>query len=211
LNNEEIFEAEWLGVADKVEEERYADDECIIVSGGKTTVCASIILRGANSFVLEEMERAMNDAFWAVARTLDAQAVVPGGGAVETALNVYLENFARALGSREQLAIAAFAEALLVIPKTLALNAALDATDLLAKLRVDHVLASKEGQAERRWTGLDLVEGVLRNNLAAGVLEPKPSKMKSLQFATEAAITVLRIDDTIRLNPPIEEEDPRRR
>ena len=66
---------------------------------------------------------------------------VAGGGAVEAALNIYLENFATTLGSREQLAIAEFADALLVIPKTLAVNAAKDATELVAKLRAYHYTA----------------------------------------------------------------------
>jgi T-complex protein 1 subunit alpha len=48
--------------------------------------------------------------------------------------------------------------------------------------------------------GLDLVEGTIRDNLAAGVVEPAISKIKSLRFATEAAITILRIDDRITLN-----------
>jgi T-complex protein 1 subunit alpha len=207
LNGDEIFDPAWLGTAERVYEERYADDECIIISGTKNAVCASIVCRGANYFVLEEMERALNDALWAVARTLDASYVVPGGGAVESALSVYLENFAHTLGSREQLAIAQFAEALLVIPKTLSLNAALDATDLVAKLRVEHTnaLAGTESR-DGRFVGLDLIEGCLRNNMQAGVLEPRPSKVKSLQFATEAAITILRIDDCIRLNPEDEEQ-----
>lgn len=64
-----------------------------------------------------------------------------GGGAVEAALSIYLENFANTLGSREQLAIAEFADALLVIPKTLAVNAAKDATELVAKLRAYHYTA----------------------------------------------------------------------
>ena len=67
--------------------------------------------------------------------------VSPGGGAVEAALSIYLESFANTLGSREQLAIADFAEALLVIPKTLAVNAAKDATELVAKLRAYHYTA----------------------------------------------------------------------
>lgn len=205
LNGDEVFESSWLGVAEKVCEETHGEDECIIISGTKNAVCASIICRGANYFVLEEMERALNDALWAVARTLDANYIVPGGGAVECALSVYLENFAHTLGSREQLAIAQFAEALLVIPKTLSLNAALDATDLVAKLRVVHTEALSKGNDDR-FTGLDLVEGVLRNNMHAGVLEPRPSKVKSLQFATEAAITILRIDDCVRLNPEDEEQ-----
>lgn len=67
--------------------------------------------------------------------------VAAGGGAVEAALSIYLEGFANTLGSREQLAIAEFADALLVIPKTLAVNAAKDATELVAKLRAYHYTA----------------------------------------------------------------------
>lgn len=152
--------------------------------------------------MLEEMERSIHDALCVVKRALESNAVVPGGGAVETALSVYLENFATTLGSREQLAIAEFAEALLVIPKTLAVNAALDATDLVAKMRSRHYAAQSD-PSKREWisTGLDLYNGRIRNNLEAGVLEPAISKVKSIKFASEAAITILRIDDLIKLNP----------
>ncbi|EPY28136.1 T-complex protein 1 subunit alpha [Strigomonas culicis] len=207
LSGEEVFDPKWLGTAAHVGEEHIGDDDMIVVSGTSSAVCATIVCRGANYFMLEEMERALNDALWAVARTCDAQSVVAGGGAVEAALSVYLDNFARTLSSREQLAVAEFAEALLVIPKTLALNAALDATDLIAKLRVEHNQSDAAGsQSRHRFIGLDLQTGELRDNLAAGVLEPAPSKTKSLQFATEAAITILRIDDCVRLNPDEEEQ-----
>lgn len=215
LEGEEVFESKWLGQADRVYEERFGEDDVIIISGTSNSVCATIVCRGANYFVLEEMERALNDALWAVARTLEASLVVAGGGAVEAALSVYLENFAFTLGSREQLAVAAFAEALLVIPKTLALNAAMDATELVSRLRVIHNEAQREGAkggntgSASRFCGLDLVEGTARNNVEAGVLEPQPSKVKSLQFATEAAITIIRIDDCVRLNPEEEEEGRR--
>ncbi|KAJ2995855.1 T-complex protein 1 subunit alpha [Globomyces sp. JEL0801] len=55
---------------------------------------------------------------------------------------------------------------------------------------------------------MDLVEGVVRDNLAAGVLEPAMSKLKSLKAATEAAIAMLRIDDMIKIAPEPEREDP---
>lgn len=67
-----------------------------------------------------------------------------------------------------------------------------------------------EARKELKHSGLDLVNGKIRNNLKAGVLEPTISKVKSLKFATEAAITILRIDDMIKLAPK-EQEDPRRR
>lgn len=68
--------------------------------------------------------RALHDSLMVIKRMLESNVLVAGGGAVETALSIYLESFATTLGSREQLAIAEFAEALLVIPKTLAVNAA---------------------------------------------------------------------------------------
>ena len=104
--------------------------------------------------------------------------------------------------SREQLAIAEFAKSLLVIPKTLAVNAAKDATDLVAKLRAYHNSSqTKKDHSHLKWYGLDLIEGIVKDNKKAGVLEPAMSKIKSLKFATEAAITILRIDDMIKLNP----------
>ncbi len=131
---------------------------------------------------------------------MESKKVVPGGGAVEAALSVYLETFATTIASREQLAIAEFARALLVIPKTLAINAAKDATDLVSKLRSYHNSSQlKADHAHLRWVGLDLVEGVVKDNIKAGVLEPAMSKIKALKFATEAAITILRIDDLIKL------------
>jgi len=134
--------------------------------------------------------------------------VVPGGGAVEAALSIYLENLATSLSSREQLAIAEFANSLLVIPKTLAVNAAKDSVDLVAKLRAYHNTSQMQAdRADLKWVGLDLVEGVVRDNKKAGVFEPGICKIKCLKFATEAAITILRIDDLIKLAP--EEHDQR--
>jgi T-complex protein 1 subunit alpha len=84
------------------------------------------------------------------------------------ALGIYLEDFARTLGSKEQIAISEFCEALSIIPKTLSTNAAKDATDLLAKLRVFHNASQTSDdpkKKELKWTGLDLVNGKCRNNL----------------------------------------------
>ena len=93
--------------------------------------------------MLDEVDRALHDALCVVRRVLESSSVVPGGGAVVAALTICLDNFANALGSKEQLAINEFAEALLVIPKTLAVNAAKDATDLVAKLCALHNVAQK--------------------------------------------------------------------
>jgi T-complex protein 1 subunit alpha len=195
LEGEETFEPSLLGYAEEVVQERISDDECILVKGTKSQSSASIILRGANDFMLDEMERSIHDCLCAVKRTLESNRVVPGGGSVETALSIYLENFATTLASREQLAIAEFANAMLVIPKTLAVNAALDSTELVSKLRAYHNASqTDDAKKQLKWFGLDLMKGVVRDNMAAGVLEPAMSKLKSLKAATEAAIALLRIE-----------------
>ena len=99
LEGDETFEASSLGYAEEVVQERVSDDELILVKGTKVVNSSSIILRGANDYMLDEMERALHDALSIVKRTLESGSVVPGGGAVETALSIYLENFATTLVS----------------------------------------------------------------------------------------------------------------
>eukprot|EP00096_Caligus_rogercresseyi_P016103 TRINITY_DN864_c0_g1_i1.p1 TRINITY_DN864_c0_g1~~TRINITY_DN864_c0_g1_i1.p1 ORF type:complete len:554 (+),score=252.40 TRINITY_DN864_c0_g1_i1:105-1766(+) len=207
LEGEETFEASFLGGAAEVAQERICDDELIIIKGTKARTASSIILRGPNYFYLDEMERSIHDALCVVKRIMESKNVVVGGGAVEAALSIYLENFATTLSSREQLAIAEFARSLLVIPKTLAVNAAQDASDLVAKLRSYHNSSqTKSEHSALKNYGLDLYEGLVIDNKEAGVFEPSMSKVKSLKFATEAAITILRIDDLIKLEPEKGEE-----
>ncbi|KAI5285278.1 T-complex protein 1 subunit alpha [Ascosphaera acerosa] len=94
LNGDDKFDASLLGHAEEVVQERISDDECILVKGPKVHSAASIILRGSNDFQLDEMERSVHDSLCAVKRTLESGSIVPGGGAVETALHIYLEEFA---------------------------------------------------------------------------------------------------------------------
>jgi len=207
LEGEEVFDPACLGTATEVAEQRVGDNDFIFIKGCSASKACTILLRGANEFMLEEAERSVHDALCAVSRTLESNSVVPGGGAVETALSLHLEDYARTFEGYEQWAIAEYAEALLTIPKTLAINAAMDAIDLLANLRVRHHTSQKdEKKRDYKWYGLDLTNGTVRNSVTAGVLEPMVSKLKSLKFATEAAITILRIDDLIKIAPEQEQD-----
>lgn len=240
LNGDEKFEASNLGHAESVSQERISDDECILIKGTKIHTAASIILRGANEYSLDEMERSVHDSLCAIKRTLESGSIVPGGGAVETALHIYLEEFAVTVvssiarssfllcwyltfalqGSREQLAIGEFAQSLLVIPKTLAVNAAKDSSELVAQLRVRHALSQRvqDGDANEeekaiakkktyRNYGLDLTKGRVHDTLKAGVLEPSMSKIKQLKSAVEACISIMRIDTIIKLDPEQPQDD----
>jgi len=201
MDGNETFDPDNLGTCDAVREERLGDGETLYAYGCAGRGACTIVLRGANEYALDEMDRALHDALCVVKRSLESHSLVAGGGASETALSVHLERLAvRTVETREQLALQEYAEALLVIPKTLAVNAAQDATELVAKLRAVHAQCQEqEALLPERHTGLDLIEGTVRENLTAGVVEPAISKIKSLRFATEAAITILRIDDRITL------------
>lgn len=206
LEGDESFDASALGTCRAIQETRVGDGELLKIFGCKGSGASTIVLRGANEYMLDEIDRSLHDSMCVVKRMLESNSLVPGGGAVEAALNVYLEEYAlNTINTREQLAVEAFAEALMVIPKTLAVNAAKDGAELVSKLKSIHAKSQlKDGVSENsnlKNSGLDLINGEIRDSLAAGVVEPAISKIKSLRFATEAAITILRIDDRITVMP----------
>jgi len=206
---EQSVSAESFGKCKEVIQTPIADQEVIFFKGTASTAAQTIILRGSNPYMMEEIERSLHDCLCIIKRTLESNRVVPGGGAVEAALSIFLEGFAKSLNSREQLGIQEFAQALISIPKTLALNGAHDALDLVGKLRGYHQKAQLEEKYKKyRWIGLDLENGILRDNVKAGVLEPAMSKIKSIKFATEAAVTILRIDDAIEMNAKVDPKGP---
>ncbi|KAL7053146.1 hypothetical protein AAHC03_0680 [Spirometra sp. Aus1] len=208
MDGEETFESSLLGEAGEVVQERICDDELILIHDPKARSSASIILRGANDFYVDEMERSIHDALQVVKRVLESKSIVPGAGACEAAVSIFLENFAMTMGSREQLAVAEFARAMLVIPKQLSVNAALDSTDLVSRLRACHNTSQlKADLADTKFWGLDLTRNCIANCKELGIFEPLVSKIKSLKFATEAAITILRIDDLIKLKEEAPTED----
>jgi T-complex protein 1 subunit alpha len=214
LEGNEMFDAANLGEADEVSEERVGDGELLYFRGVKGGKACTIVLRGANEFMLDEMDRALHDSLCVIKRILESNSLVAGGGAVETAVAMHLEGVATAMSSREQLAVAQYAEALMVIPRVLSVNAAKDATELVSVLKSYHYTAQhppSSGAVDEnlKFMGLDLIKGEVRDNLHAGVVEPALSKIKSLRFATEAAVSILRIDDLIKLNNRQEQQQQR--
>jgi len=194
-DGKQVFDPSWLGHADKIEQVPVGDNEMIVLSGCAAENTASIVLRGPNTFTLDEANRSLRDALYAVKRVIESHHVIVGGGSVEAALSVFLQKNATKYEGKEQVAMLKFADALLVIPKILANNAALDSIELVAKLRSAHYKAQEAG--EKCYSSLDLFNGTIRDGFHDGILEPGLSKVKSIQFATEAAITILRIDDLI--------------
>lgn len=116
--------------------------------------------------------------------------MLPGGGAPETELALQLRDYADSVGGREQLAVEAFADAIDVIPRTLAENAGLDPIDSLVDLRSRH-------DGRETAAGLDAYTGEVVNMEDEGVVEPLRVKTQAVESATEAAVMILRIDDVI--------------
>lgn len=100
MEGEESFDSSFLGEAAEVVQEMICDDELILIKGPKARTASSMILRGPNDYYCDEMERSVHDALCAVKRVLESKSVVAGGGCVEAALSIYLENFATSLSSR---------------------------------------------------------------------------------------------------------------
>eukprot|EP00397_Hematodinium_sp_SG-2012_P031893 GEMP01033903.1.p1 GENE.GEMP01033903.1~~GEMP01033903.1.p1 ORF type:complete len:544 (+),score=143.11 GEMP01033903.1:41-1672(+) len=207
MDGGEAFDTSAIGKAEEVVEDRVGDNDHIFIKGCAALKATTLLLRGANEYMLDEVERSVHDALMAVSKTMESKSVVPGGGAVETAVSIYLEDYARKIETREQLAIAEFADALLTIPTTLTVNAAMDSIEMVSKLRVCHHAAMTDPSKKNdRFMGADLINNGVFNALDNGVVEPMMSKLKSLKFATEAAITILRIDDLIKLDPEPERQ-----
>jgi thermosome len=179
-----------LGKAGLVEERKIGDDKMTFVEECTNPKSVSIILRGGTEHVVDELERAMNDAIRVVGVVVEDKMLVPGGGAPEVELALRLREYAATVGGREQLAIEAFADAMEVIPKTLAENAGLDQIDSLVSLRSQHEKGVKSA-------GLDMETGKPVDMLNLGVVEPLRVKTQAIQSAAEAAVMILRIDDVI--------------
>jgi T-complex protein 1 subunit alpha len=195
--SQKFYEKVLLGKAEEIFEENVAGTEILILRGCRFARGGSIVLRGPTEFLIDEITRSLMDAINMVKKAIEGNKLVPGGGAVETAIYTSLVNLADSISSREQLPILQFGEALLEIPKTLLSNSGLEKDDLLDKLRIIHRAALENGNKKYLQFGLDLFEKKIQNNFTNGIIEPTISKIRSLQIATEAAISILRIDDFI--------------
>jgi thermosome len=180
-----------LGAAEQVEEVKIADSDMTFVTGCKNPKAVSILVRGGTEHVVDEVERALHDALKVVAVAIEDGVAVPGGGAPEIELAIKLRDYGQSVGGREQLAIEAFAEALEIIPWTLAENAGMDSMDIVIELKNAH--AKKAG----RNFGVNVLEGRVSDMIIAKVIEPLRVKTQALESATEVASMILRIDDVI--------------
>jgi len=188
-NINEISESD-LGFAGLVEERKMGGADTTFVTKCKNPKSVSVILRGSTEHVVNNVETAFEDATRVVGVVIEDGKLVAGGGSPEVELALRLKEYAATLKGREQLAVTAFAEALEVIPRTLAENGGLDPIDKLVELRSQHEKGVKTA-------GLNVITGEVTDMWEEGVVEPLRVKTQALSSATESATMILRIDDVI--------------
>ncbi|NDB63544.1 MAG: thermosome subunit [Nitrosopumilaceae archaeon] len=182
-----------LGLAQNVEEKQIEDDSWTYVEGCKNPKAVTFLIRGGSQRVVDEVERAIHDALMVVKDVIENPYFVPGGGSPESYLATKLRVWAQSLSGREQLAVEKFAEALEVIPISLARNSGMNPIDAITQLR------AKQSAGEK-YTGVDAVNGIIGDIERIDVLEPIKVKEQVIKSATETANMILRIDNVVAVS-----------
>jgi thermosome len=191
ITNLDDLTAKDLGEARLVEERKIGDDKMVFIEECKSPKAVSILIRAGLERLIDEVERALNDALSVMVDVVKQNQIVAGGGAIEAELSKRIRDYAATVGGREQLAIEAFADSLEIIPVTLAENAGLDPIDILVSLRSAHE------EADGLWKGVNVFTGKVVDMMDDAVLDPLAVKEQAIKSAVEASSMILRIDDVI--------------
>ncbi|CAK7896096.1 T-complex protein 1 subunit delta [[Candida] anglica] len=185
------FTEDRLGTADVVEELESSGSKIVKITGVtsknvKPTV--SIVCRGANHLVLDETERSIHDALCVIRCLVKEKALIAGGGAPEIEVSRILTKESTALSGVEQFVYQEFAQALEVIPTTLAENAGLNPINVVTDLRNRHEMGEKNAGVSVRRSGAS-------NTYDEHVLQPVLVSTSAISLASECVKSILRIDD----------------
>ncbi len=185
-----------LGFAGLVEERKIGEDKMIFVEKCKDPHSVAILIRAGLERMVDEAERVLIDALSVISDVTENNKIVAGGGAIEIEIAKGLHNYSTKVGGRQQLAVEAFADAVEVIPRTLAENGGLDQIDTLMELRQMH---DKE---DGKYIGINLFTGKLQDSIENGVIEPIVVKEQAIKSAAESVTMILRVDDIITAKGP---------
>ncbi|KAI3698377.1 hypothetical protein L2E82_41884 [Cichorium intybus] len=183
-----------LGHCKLIEEIMIGEDKLIHFSGVQMGQACTIVLRGASFHLLDEAERSLHDALCILSQTVNDSNDLLGGGWPEMVMAKAVDELARKTPGKKSDAIDAFSRALLAIPTTIADNAGLDSAELIARLRAEH-------HKEESNAGIDVITGSVGDVRELGISEAFKVKQGVLLSATEAAKTILRVDEIITCAP----------
>ncbi len=190
VNNIDDLSPDNLGSANLVEERKVETDKWVFIEGCKHPKSVTILIRGGSQRVVDEAERSIHDSLMVTKDVLEKPFIVAGGGSPEAYVAGKLREWTNTLSGREQLAAEKFADALEVIPITLAENAGMDPIDSTTELRAKQSKGNK-------WMGIDVKTAKITDISKLDIFEPLSVKEQIIKSATEVASMILRIDDVI--------------
>ena len=184
------FTEDKLGKADLVEEVNLGSGSRVVKVTGVPHVgrTISMLIRGSNRLVLDETDRSLHDALCVVRSLVKQRFLIAGGGAPEIECSLALAKWAKTLTGMHSACVSAFAEALEVIPYTLAENAGMNPIAIVTELRKRHV----EGG---RTMGINVRKSIISDILAENVVQPLLVSTSAIALSTETVRLILKVDD----------------
>ncbi|MHA1936118.1 MAG: thermosome subunit beta [Candidatus Thorarchaeota archaeon] len=179
-----------LGKAKLVEQRDVGEDKMLFIEGAPKTSVVTLIVRGGTDHIVDEVDRALNDALYVVRDVVMHPQITYGGGSLASRISKELRDYADTLKGREQYAVNSFADAIESLPSTLAENAGLDPIDIIVSLRAAH----NEGNI---FHGIDITKGKVADMKKARIVESAIVNKQIVMSAAEAAQMILKIDDVI--------------
>eukprot|EP01126_Amoeba_proteus_P040777 TRINITY_DN436_c0_g1_i2.p1 TRINITY_DN436_c0_g1~~TRINITY_DN436_c0_g1_i2.p1 ORF type:complete len:469 (-),score=101.79 TRINITY_DN436_c0_g1_i2:175-1581(-) len=190
VNSVEDLTPDVLGFAKVVYEHSVGEEKYTFIEGVENPFSVTILLKAPNKHSILQMKDAIRDGIRAVKNTIDDGCLIPGAGAFEVAAHLDLKEFAEGIKGRTKFGIQAFADALLVIPKTLATNSGFDVIDTLIKLQDE----AKEGHV----VGLDIQSGDPFDPISEGVYDNYIVKKHFIEASTLIASQLLQVDEVMK-------------
>jgi T-complex protein 1 subunit zeta len=192
MNSIEDMDASMLGYAGRVSEVTLGDDKFTFIENCKVPKSCTLLIKGPNKHTIEQIKEAVRDGLRAVKNTIEDNSVVPGAGAFEIACATYLQQTVKpTVEGRAKLGVEAFAEAILVVPKTLAENSGLDVQDSIIKLQDERI---KTGLP----IGIDCATGEPMLPVERGIYDNFRVKRQCLYLSTVLATQLLLVDEVMK-------------
>ncbi|XP_049850435.1 T-complex protein 1 subunit theta-like [Schistocerca gregaria] len=194
-----------LGVCDDVYVEEIAGTKIVVFSQSKEHCrISTIILRGATENILDDLERAVENAVSLYKVMTRDPRFVAGAGATEMELATKLKSIGQSISGQDQYAFKKFAEAFEIVPRTLAENSGNDSTVAISDLYAEHTNGNQ-------YAGFDIENGIPKNVVDLGIFDHLASKERAIFLATDATISVLKVDQILMCKPASGPKPPKMR
>jgi len=179
-----------LGYAGSVYEETLGEEKYTFVEDCRNPHSCTILVKGPNKHTIDQIKDAVKDGLRSVKNALEDDCLIPGAGCFELALSAHLKEHSKKVPGRAKLGVQAYAESLLVIPKTLAANAGHDPMDALINVQ--------DAQMEGQLAGLDVTTGQACSPVDLGIYDNYRVKKQLIHSAGIIASQLLLVDEIMR-------------